>query len=78
MCVYVNYRCNAQCPHCCFVVCQVAFEASPITTLLEIEVGRQLCEMLGYNAPLEPGPEEIVAWGHITCDGTIANMESMW
>jgi glutamate/tyrosine decarboxylase-like PLP-dependent enzyme len=36
--------------------------------------------MLGYNAqlgtlaPLE-GP---TAWGHITCGGTIANMESMW
>ncbi|KAF7372736.1 PLP-dependent transferase [Mycena sanguinolenta] len=27
----------------------VAFEASPITTLLEIDVGHDMCEMLGYN-----------------------------
>ncbi|KAJ6487082.1 PLP-dependent transferase [Mycena vitilis] len=52
----------------------VAFEASPITTKLELEVGMQLCEMLGYYKP----PDQIQAWGHIAADGTIANMESMW
>ncbi|KAJ7243183.1 pyridoxal phosphate-dependent transferase [Mycena haematopus] len=51
----------------------VAFEASPITTVIELEVGQQLCEMLGYTHQdnLEP-------WGHIAADGTLANMESMW
>lgn len=56
----------------------VAAEASPVTTLLEIQVGKDLCEMLGFrpletsiDAPVEP-------WGHITCDGSIANGESMW
>ena len=57
---------------------QVAYEASPITTLLEIDVGRQMCEMLGYYAPTKPEPEKTMSWGHIACDGTIANMESMW
>jgi glutamate/tyrosine decarboxylase-like PLP-dependent enzyme len=58
----------------------VAAEASPATTLLEIEVGNDLCRMLGY--PL-PNPEAIAhgaikPWGHITCDGSVANGESVW
>ena len=53
----------------------VAFEASPITTSLEIEVGQQLCKMLGYD--ITPGSDES-AWGHITCDGTVANLEAIW
>ncbi len=48
----------------------VAFEASPVTTALEIEVGEQLAEMLGFKK------EE--TWGHITCGGTIANYEGLW
>lgn len=41
----------------------VATEASPHTTELERTVGRQLCEMLGYNRQdQDPAP-----WGHITC-----------
>ncbi|OCH96572.1 PLP-dependent transferase [Obba rivulosa] len=51
----------------------VAFEASPITTLLEIDVGNDLCEMLGYR---EQG--NVQPWGHIACDGTVANLESIW
>ncbi|UCE17089.1 MAG: tyrosine decarboxylase [Gemmatimonadota bacterium] len=47
-----------------------AYEGSPATTPMEIEVGKQLAEMLGYN--LEN------AWGHITADGTIANYEGLW
>ena len=54
----------------------VAFEASPITTWMEIEVGKQLCKMLGYNTIDNPG--EATAWGHITCDGTVANLEAIW
>jgi hypothetical protein len=53
----------------------VATEASPLTTALEIDVGKQLCEMVGYNIDITTPP---VAWGHITCDGSIANLESMW
>jgi len=33
----------------------VAAEASPVTTLLEIEVGNDLARMLGYTVPKEPG-----------------------
>ena len=54
---------------------QVTFEASPLTTLVEIEVGNQLCSMLGYSKGDENLPE---SWGHIASDGTLANMESMW
>ncbi len=51
----------------------VAAEASPVTTALEIRASNELCEMLGYDVSADPKP-----WGHITCDGTVANIESMW
>ena len=58
----------------------VAAEASPATTLFEIEVGNDLCRMLGYPQPdaeaLATGA--IKPWGHITCDGSVANAESVW
>ncbi|CAG8526164.1 5966_t:CDS:2, partial [Racocetra persica] len=53
----------------------VAVEASPFTTLEEQNVGRDLSKMLGYNTKLTQEP---VAWGHITCDGSVANLESVW
>ncbi|KAJ6259313.1 pyridoxal-dependent decarboxylase domain protein [Drechslerella dactyloides] len=54
----------------------VALEASPITTLAELRVGKQLCKLFGYNTDeTSTGP---VGWGHITCDGTVANLESIW
>ncbi|KAF7340636.1 Pyridoxal-dependent decarboxylase domain protein [Mycena sanguinolenta] len=53
----------------------VAAEASPLTTQLEMEVGQQLCRMVGMNANPKVGP---VGWGHITCDGSVANLESIW
>ncbi|KAL2274477.1 hypothetical protein FJTKL_03152 [Diaporthe vaccinii] len=61
----------------------VAFEASPLSTLAEIQVGEQLCEMFGYNVSVEekgntPNDSRPSPWGHVTCDGTIANLESMW
>jgi glutamate/tyrosine decarboxylase-like PLP-dependent enzyme len=61
----------------------VAAEASPVTTMMEIAVGDDLCRMLGYWAPHEnPGTAGADgrprAWGHITCDGSIANMEGLW
>ncbi|CAG8764287.1 13575_t:CDS:2, partial [Dentiscutata heterogama] len=66
----------------------------PLTTMLEIGVGNQLCEMLGFNTSnnininldnldkedesiYNFGSQEIQSWGHITCDGTVANLESI-
>ncbi|MCC3416868.1 MAG: hypothetical protein JGK28_02545 [Microcoleus sp. PH2017_07_MST_O_A] len=54
----------------------VAFEASTATTYLEIIVGNDLCLMLGYKIP--ENEEEIAPWGHITCGGTVANIEALW
>jgi glutamate/tyrosine decarboxylase-like PLP-dependent enzyme len=58
----------------------VTVEASPVTTFLEMLVGDDLCTMLGYSIP---STEDAMAgtprpWGHITCDGSVANLESMW
>jgi tyrosine decarboxylase len=47
-----------------------AFEGSPATTALEIEVGRQLATLMGYD------PQR--AWGHVTSGGTVANYEALW
>ncbi|MCI0458400.1 MAG: pyridoxal-dependent decarboxylase [Gemmataceae bacterium] len=57
----------------------VAFEGSTATTLLEILVGDDLCRMLGYHLPASAADGEAVRpWGHITCDGTVANIEAVW
>jgi hypothetical protein len=58
----------------------VAAEASPVTTLLEMQVGDDLCKMLGYPIPSTDEGENgaIRPWGHITCDGSVANLEAMW
>ena len=58
----------------------VAAEASPVTTWLEIVVGNDLCRMLGYYVPPHwpPPAGTIVPWGHITCDGSVANIEALW
>jgi glutamate/tyrosine decarboxylase-like PLP-dependent enzyme len=57
----------------------VAAEASPLTTELEIVVGNELCGMLGYPVPKgDPPFPGIVPWGHITCDGSVANIEALW
>jgi hypothetical protein len=36
-----------------------------------------LCRMLGYAVP-EPGSRSPRPWAHITCDGTVANIEAIW
>ncbi|KAI8630680.1 pyridoxal-dependent decarboxylase domain-containing protein [Xylariaceae sp. FL1651] len=55
----------------------VAIEASPLSTVAEIEVGEQLCELFGYN--IKPDDTDApTGWGHVTCDGTVANLESIW
>ncbi len=57
----------------------VAAEASPVTTRLEIEAGNDLCRMLGYDAPCEGrSPAGLLPWGHITSGGTVANIEALW
>jgi glutamate/tyrosine decarboxylase-like PLP-dependent enzyme len=68
----------------------VAVEASPMTTWLEMQVGNELCKMLGFKVkpipnPLKPPPKlppstkaPITGWGHITCDGSVANLEGLW
>lgn len=58
----------------------VAFEGSTATTMLEMIVGDDLCRMLGYSIPDEDAITKgaIRPWGHITCGGTIANIEAIW
>lgn len=51
----------------------VAVEASPVTTMLEMEVGRDFCRMIGF-----PETEEMVPWGHVTAGGSISNLEGLW
>ncbi|KAK4186014.1 pyridoxal phosphate-dependent transferase [Podospora australis] len=48
----------------------VAVEASPLSTIAEIEVGEQLCDLFGFD--------KTTSWGHVTCDGTVANLEAIW
>ncbi|KAF7591349.1 hypothetical protein BBP40_001627 [Aspergillus hancockii] len=55
----------------------VALESSPLTTVAEYQVGQDLCDLFEYNT--DPKNTDLpLAWGHITCDGTIANLESIW
>jgi glutamate/tyrosine decarboxylase-like PLP-dependent enzyme len=65
----------------------VALEASPVTSQLEALVGDDLCKMLGFRVPQNENPSlkstpksssELRPWGHITCDGSVANLEAMW
>jgi hypothetical protein len=58
----------------------VAFEGATATTILELLVGDDLCRMLGYDVPAtkDVRPGAIRPWGHITCDGTVANIEAIW
>jgi glutamate/tyrosine decarboxylase-like PLP-dependent enzyme len=48
----------------------VAAEASPVTTRMELEVAAQLAAMVGYG--------EEAHWGHLTSGGTVANFEALW
>ncbi|NEZ02680.1 pyridoxal-dependent decarboxylase [Wenzhouxiangella sp. XN201] len=53
----------------------VTDEASPVTLPLELELGRQLATMFGFNTDPKQEP---CAWGHATSGGTIANDEALW
>lgn len=48
----------------------VAYESSVATSQMEIEAGEDMALMLGYDSN--------ESWGHITCDGTVANYEAIW
>lgn len=48
----------------------VSGEAAPITVALELEVGRMIAAMLGYDPAR--------AWAHICSGGTLANIEALW
>lgn len=48
----------------------VTEESAPITASLEIEVGKMIAEMLGYNPS--------TSWAHICSGGTLANLEALW
>lgn len=48
----------------------VAAEASPVTTRMELEVAAQFAAMFGYDADRQ--------WGHLTSGGTVANFEALW
>ncbi len=48
----------------------VTDEAAPVTVRLELEVGRQIAAMIGYD--------EGRAWAHLTSGGTMANIEALW
>jgi glutamate/tyrosine decarboxylase-like PLP-dependent enzyme len=48
----------------------VTSEASPVTTKYEVEVGKQLAQLFGFDIDN--------SWGHITSGGTVANLEALW
>lgn len=52
----------------------VTIQASTATTPLAIQVGKDLCQMVGYP---ERG-EETSPWANIVVDGSIANNEATW
>ncbi|KAI6653662.1 glutamic acid decarboxylase [Oopsacas minuta] len=52
----------------------VATEASTITSEIELEVGKDLCELMGFKT----ADGKADPWGHITSGGTVANIESLW
>jgi len=65
----------------------VAFEGAPVTTILELLCAQDLCRMFDFPPfePFLPDPhsesridKKILSWGHLTCDGTIANLEAIW
>ena len=48
----------------------VAYESSPGTSQMEEEVGADFARLMGYK--------DGIGWGHISADGSIANLEGIW
>ena len=57
-------------------------EAAPVTERWELDVGRDVLEMLGYRTPpAAGGPHQArseFGWAHVTSGGTVANIEALW
>ena len=53
----------------------VSEEAAPVTLALELDTGKELADMFGFN--IDPATEPC-AWGHLTSGGTLANYEALW
>ena len=53
----------------------VSEESAPVTLTHELETGRDLAAMFGFN--VDPSVEPC-AWGHLTSGGTLANYEALW
>ena len=54
----------------------VTIEVSPFTTVAEMTTGDDLCRMFGYN--IDPTNKDLpLAWGHVVCGGSVANLESV-
>ena len=63
----------------------VSEEAAPVTLTHELDAGRDLAAMFGFNVDpsAEPSAElsadsQPCAWGHLTSGGTVANYEALW
>lgn len=48
----------------------VTAEAAPVTVALELEAGRKIAEMLGFDPS--------TSWAHLCSGGTVANLEAFW
>ena len=53
----------------------VSEESAPVTLARELQTGRDLAAMFGFN--VDPSAEPC-AWGHLTSGGTVANYEALW
>lgn len=58
-------------------------EAAPVTVEWELEVARDILQLLGYQCPPPPGAQhretkKEFGWAHITSGGTVANLEALW
>lgn len=56
----------------------VSTQASEATILLEKMVTEDICNMIAYGTTSYDIENNIVPWGHITSDGSVANIEAMW
>ena len=56
----------------------VSTQASAATIILEKMVTQDLCNMIAYGTTDDDIKKGITPWGHITCDGSVANLEAMW
>lgn len=57
-------------------------QASPATTILELLASNDLARMAGFYTnnidQAATDSDKISAWAHISCDGSVANIESLW